>query len=101
MLRRKCAAKGRIIWKKGEQIMQRWGDNRRGYRRGENIVNRGGNQSGPWRDPNAIDVNRGKGGDRTCYHCRKWGHMARNCWEKNRARVVEMPQELAKDNGGQ
>jgi len=45
--------------------MQRWGDNRGGYRGGGNIVNRGGNQSGPWRDPNAMDVNRGRGGDKS------------------------------------
>jgi len=41
--------------------MQRWGDNGGGYRRGGNMVNRGGNQSGSWRDPNAMDVDRGKG----------------------------------------
>jgi len=56
---------------------------------------------GPRRDPNAMDVDRGRGGDRTCYHCGKFGHMAQNCWEKNKARVVEMPQESAKENGGQ
>jgi len=48
-----------------------------------------------------MDIGRGKEGDRTYYHCRKWGHMTRNCWEKNKARVVEMPQESAKGNGGQ
>ena len=32
---------------RGGQIMQRWGDNGGGYREGGNIVNRGGNQSGP------------------------------------------------------
>jgi len=37
---------------------------------------RGGYQMGPWRDPNAMDVDRGRGGDRTCYHCGKFGHMA-------------------------
>ena len=61
----------------------------------------GGNQTGPQRDPNAMDVDRGRGGDRTCYHYKKFGHMAQNCWEKNKARVVEMPQESAKENGGQ
>jgi len=56
---------------------------------------------GPQREPNAIDMDRGKERDRTCYYCGKWGHMARNCWEKNRARVVETLQELAKENEGQ
>jgi len=77
-------------------IIQRWGDNR-----GGNTFNRGGYQTGPRRDPNAMDVDRGRGGDRTCYHCGKFGHMAQNCWEKNKARVVEMPQESAKENRGQ
>jgi len=86
---------------RGGQIMQRWGDNGGGYRGGENIVNRGGNQSGLRRDPNAMDVDRGRGGDRKCYQCGKFGHMARNCWERNRARIVDTPQESAKENGGQ
>jgi len=85
---------------KGGQITQRWGDNGGGYKGGGNTSNRG-NQPGPRRDPNAMDVNRGRGGDRTCYHCGKWSHMARNCWEKNKVRVVEMLQESAKENGGQ
>jgi len=60
------------------------------------------NQTGPRRDPNAIDVNKGRGGDRTCYVCEKWGHMAKNCWERwKKGRVVETLQESAKDNGGQ
>jgi len=86
---------------RGGQIMQRWGDNGGGYRGGGNIVNRGGNQSGPRRDPNAMDVNRGRGGDRKCYQCGKFGHMAWNCWDRNKARVVETPQESAKENRGQ
>ena len=81
---------------RGGQIMQRWGDSR-----GGNTFNRGGYQLGPRRDPNAMDVDRGTGGDRKCYHCGKFGHMARNCWDRNKARVVETPQELAKENGGQ
>ena len=79
---------------RGGQIMQRWGDNGGGYRGGEN-------QSDPRRDPNAMDVDRGKGGDRKCYQCGKFGHIARNCWERNRARIVDTPQESAKENGGQ
>jgi len=68
---------------------------------GGNTFNRRGYQMGPRRDPNAMDVDRGREGDRTCYHCGKFGHMAQNCWEKNKARVVERPQESAKENGEQ
>jgi len=32
---------------------------------------REGNQLGLRRDPNVMDIDRGKGGDRTCYHCGK------------------------------
>jgi len=46
-----------------------------------------------------MDIDKGRRGDRMCYYCGKFGHMARNCWERNRARVVEMLQELAKENG--
>ena len=83
---------GQIIWRTGG-----------GYRGGEggNMFNRGGAQMGPRRDPNAMDIDRGKGGDRTCYVYRKWGHMAKNCWKRHKGRVVETLQELAKENGGQ
>ena len=54
------------------------------------------------RDPNTIDVNREKGRNRTCYVCGKWSYIAKNCWERyKKERVVEMPQESAKDNRGQ
>ena len=61
---------------RGGQITWRTG---RGYRGGggRNMFNRGGAQTGPRRDPNAMDIDRGKGGDRTCYVCGKWGHMAK------------------------
>jgi len=85
---------------RGGQIMWRTGGEYRGEG-GENTSNRREAQTGPKRDPNAIDVNRGRGGDRTYYVCGKWGHMAKNCWERHRRRVVEMPQESAKENGGQ
>jgi len=48
------------------------------------------NQTGPRRDLNAIGVNKGREEDRTCYMCRKWNHMAKNCWERwKKGRVVE------------
>jgi len=86
---------GQILWQAG--VLQ-VGGNRGG---GGNTFNRGGYQTGPWRDPNVMDIDRGRGGDRTCYCCGKFGHMARNCWGRNEARVVEGLQESAKENGGQ
>jgi len=85
---------------KGGQITWRMGG---GYRErgGESTLNRGGGQMGPRRDPNAMDIDGGREGDRTCYMCGKWGHMAKNCWERHKERVVEMLQESAKGNGGQ
>jgi len=62
----------------------------RGYKRRENTFNRGGTQMGPRRDPNTMDINRGEEGDRTCYVCGKWGHMAKNCWKRHKRRVVEI-----------
>ena len=73
----------------------------RGYKRRENTFNRGGTQMGPRRDPNTMDINRGGRGDRICYICGKWDHMAKNCWERYKERVVETPQEPAKGNRGQ
>jgi len=35
------------------------------------------NQMGLRRDPNVMDVDKGRGGDRTCYVCGKWGHIAK------------------------
>jgi len=85
---------------RGGQITWRTGGGYKGGGEG-NMFNRGGAQTGPRRDPNAIDIDRGKGGDRTCYVCGKWGHMAKNCWERHKRRVVETSQELAKENRGQ
>jgi len=84
---------------RGGQITWRMGGEYRGG--GGNAFNRGEAQGGLRRDPNAMDVDRGRGGDRTCYVCGKWGHMAKNCWERHKTRVVETPQEAAKENGGQ
>jgi len=61
---------GQITWRAG---VSQTGGNRGG---GGNTFNRGGYQTGPQRDPNAMDVDRGRGGDRMCYHCGKFGHMA-------------------------
>ena len=77
--------------------MQRAENNSGGYQ-GPSMPN----QTGPRRDLNAIGVNKGREEDRTCYMCRKWNHMAKNCWERwKKGRVVETLQELAKDNGEQ
>jgi len=69
---------GGLYGGKGGQITWRAGVPQTGGNRGGegNTFNRGGYQTGPWRDPNAMDVDRGRGGDRMCYHCRKFGHMA-------------------------
>ena len=56
---------GQIIWRTGGQY-------RGEYQNKEK-------QLGLARDPNAIDVDRGRGGDRICFICRKWGHIAKNC----------------------
>jgi len=86
---------------RGGQIMHRWGETERGYREGENTFNRRGNQMGPQRDPNTMEVDRNRGGDRKYYYCGGFGHMARNCWEKRKARIANTPQESAKENGEQ
>jgi len=72
-----------------------------GYRGEGNMLSREETQIGPRKDPNTMDIDRGRGRDRTCYVCGKWGHMAKNCWERHKGRVIEMPQESAKENGGQ
>ena len=62
---------------RGGQITWRTGGGYSGGGEG-NMFNRGGAQMGPKRNPNTMDIDRGKGGDRTCYVCGKWGHMAKN-----------------------
>ena len=56
---------------------------------------------GPRRDPNTMEIDRGREGDRICYICRKWGYITKNCWERHKGRVVEMLHELAKESRGQ
>jgi len=90
---------GGLYGGRGEQITWRMGGEYRG-RGGGSTLDRGGGQTGPRKDPNAMDIDRGRGRDRTCYVCGKWGHMAKNCWERHKRRVVEMPQESAKENRG-
>ena len=77
--------------------MWRMGGGYRG-RKGGSTLDRGGGQRGSRRDPNAIDIDRSRGEDRTCYVCGKWGHMAKNCWERHKERVVETLQESAKES---
>ena len=67
--------------------MWRAGNNSRSYQ-GLSMAS----QMGPRRDPNAMDVDKGKGEDKTCYGCEKWDYMAKNCWERwgKKERIVEM-----------
>jgi len=83
---------GQITWRAG---VSHTGEE---YRGGGNT---GGNQSGLWRDPNTMKVDRRSRGNRKCYYCGGFDHMARNCWEKRKARVVDVLQESTKENGGQ
>jgi len=62
-----------------------------GGKGGGSTLDREGGQTGPRRNPNAMDIDGSRGGDRTCYVCGKWGHMAKNCWERHKGRVVETP----------
>jgi len=40
-----------------------------------------------------MDVDREREGDRTCYVYGKWGHIAKNCWQRKEreGRIVEIP----------
>ena len=63
---------GQITWRAGGPSTEK------GYRGGEggNTFNRGETQIGPRRDPNVMDIDKGRRGDRICYVYEKWGHMA-------------------------
>jgi len=61
---------GRSYRGRGGQIIWRTGGGYRGGGEG-NMSNRGEVQMDPRRDPNAMDVDRGRGGDRMCYMCGK------------------------------
>jgi len=61
---------GRSYGERGGQIMWRTGGGNRGGG-GENMSNRERAQMGPRKDPNTMDVDRGRGGDRTYYVCVK------------------------------
>ena len=61
---------GGLYGRRGGQITWRMEGGYRG--RGEgNTLDRGGGQTGPRKDPNAMDIDRGRGGDRMCYVCGK------------------------------
>ena len=85
-----CSLEGGESYRgRGGQITWRIGG---GYREGGegNTFNRGRTQMGPRRDPNTMDIDRGRGGNRTCYVCGKWGHMAKNYWERHKGKIVEI-----------
>jgi len=56
---------------RGGQIMWRTGVGYRGGGGGGNTFNREGAQMGSRRDPNVMDIDREREGDRTCYVCGK------------------------------
>ena len=63
-----------------EQIIWRAENPSKRYRGGgPSMPNWEGGQIGLERDPNAMDVDRGRGGDRMYYVCEKWDHIAKNC----------------------
>jgi len=78
MLGRNTACPGRNMQPRGEGSYRRrkgqitW-RMEGGYREGGegNTFNRGGTQVGPRRDLNAMDIDRGREGDKTCYVCGK------------------------------
>ena len=71
VLGRNVQPRGGELYKgRGGQITWRTGGEYRGEG-GGNTTNRGGAQIGPRRDLNAIDMDRGRGGDRTYYVCGK------------------------------
>jgi len=81
---------GQIVWRVGDQnfgggVQSNW--------RGQGLE----------RDPNIIDIDRGREGNRMCYVYGKWNHMAKNYWQRKRRerKIVETLPELAKDNIGQ
>jgi len=87
----------RIIWERGGQITWRvgglsTGEEYRGEGERGNMLNRGGTQTGPRRNPNTMNIDRKKGENRTCYICGKWDYIAKNHWERHKGRVVEIPQ---------
>ena len=77
---------GGLYKKRESQIIWRTRDQYKG-----GYQNRGG-QLGPVRDPNVMDVDRERKGDRTCFVYRKQDHMAKNCWQrkKRKGRAAEM-----------
>ena len=72
---------------------------RGGYRGGfgGDLRRREGGQGA--RDPNAMDVDRGWGGDRRCFNCRMFRHIAQHC--RNQKEVRGGTQEASKDQGDQ
>ena len=46
-------------------------------------------------------VDRESGGDKMYYNCRKFGHMAWNCWNKRAAMGRQEEKEKFKENRGQ